>query len=278
MRALPWLLAALLPTAALGARPPALDCRALERQAFTVLPLLLPGGQGDRQGAPYCLVNSGAEAVEVYHGRGGFQTEPATVPVRAGGFRLQAGGVGNYHWLQAKEDGAQGVITASTAHYFANPGPAPTAMLQLPKAALEIVPQPLPREHWRYRAEETWAFLVRFQGRPLAGVAVRLETSGGTQSVLRSDAQGIVRVTFPADVAEAPAQGGHDHGRGGRNRFVLAVAHTDAAGRYHLTAFNHVYGAAADAGRSLPAGLGFLALGGLMAVPLVVRRKENEHG
>ena len=272
-----FLLAAIAPAMSLGARPAA-DCRDAARNIFTSFPLLLPAGRGDRQGAPYCLVNMRAAKVEVRNGAGGFQNSAASVPVADGGFKLRAGEVGNYHWLQASAESPSGLVTASTAHYFANPGPAPTAMLQLPKAALEIVPRPLPREHWRYRAGETWSFLVRFEGQPLADAAVRLETSGGSQRVFRSDTKGIVRVTFPSDVAEVP-RGGHDHGgRGGQNRFVLAVEHAAPSGRHPLPAFNQVYGAAADAGRSLSAGLGFLALGGLMAVPLVIRRKENKHG
>lgn len=278
MARIAWLmLAALASGAAQGARPAA-DCREAERSAFTTLPLLLAVGRGDRQGAPYCLANLQSEGVEVRNGAGGFEPSPATVPVSQGGFRLSAGKVGNYHWVQATEASQVGVVTASTAHYFANPGPAPTAMLQQPKAALEIVPQPLPREHWRYRAGETWAFLVRFNGQPLADTGVRMETSGGTERIFRTDSRGLVRVAFPDDVAEAPQQGGHNHGRGGQNRFVLAVGHTDAAGRYYLTAFNHTYGAAAGAGRSMAAGLGFLVLGGVLAVPLTLRRKEGRHG
>jgi hypothetical protein len=255
----------------------AADCRVAEAATFSSLPMLLPAGRGNRSGAPYCLANLRADAVEVRDGAGGF-AQPDTVPVAAGAFKVDAGKIGNYHWLQAGETSQLGVLTASTAHYFANPGPAPTAMLHLAKAELEIVPQPLPREHWRYRAGETWRFLVRFQGRPLANTGVRLETSGGTQQVFRTGADGVVRVRFPADVAEPAAKGGHDHGRGGQNQFVLAVGLTDPAGRYHLTGFNHVYGAAADAGRSLPMGLGFLALGGLIALPLTRRRKEDKHG
>lgn len=256
----------------------AADCRAAETAAFSSLPMLLPAGRGDRSGAHYCLANLRVDAVEVRDGAGGFAPAPETVPVQDGAFTVAAGKVGNYHWLQAGETSQLGVVTASTAHYFANPGPAPTAMLHLAKAELEIVPQPLPREHWRYRAGETWAFLVRFRGQPLADMGVRLETSGGTQQVFRTDAEGVVRVRFPADVAEPAARGGHDHGRGGQNRFVLAAGLTDTTGRYHLTGFNHVYGAAADAGRSLPMGLGFLALGGLIALPLTRRRKEDKHG
>lgn len=263
-------------TAAQAARPAA-DCRADEANAFTTLPMLVAAGRGDRQGAPYCLANLRSEQVEVRNGAGGFGP-PASVPVVAGGFKATAGKVGNYHWLQAGEVSPLGVVTASTVHYFANPGPAPTALLHLEKAELEVVPQPLPREHWRYRSGETWDFLIRFRGQPLANTGVRLETSGGTQQVFKTDDRGIVPVTFPADVAAAAPKGGHDHGQGGQNRFVLAVGLTDSDGQYYLTGFNHVYGAAADAGRSLMVGLAFVALGGLLALPWVIRRKENKHG
>lgn len=272
--------ASLLAALTLAAQPawaerPGRDCRAAERSAFSSLPLLLSAGQPGRSGVVYCLANIRADAVEVRDGAGGFGTD--RVPVENGRFVAAAGKVGNYHWLQAGEDSPAGVYTASTAQYFANPGPAPTAMLQLAKAELEVVPQPLPREHWRYRAGETWTFLVRFRGEPMPNLGVRLETSGGSHQVLKTDAQGLVRVTFPNDLGQPAARGGHDHG-GGQNNFVLAAGLTDANGRYYLTGFNHVYGAAATQGRSLGAGLGFLLLGGLVAAPLVIKRKENGHG
>lgn len=266
----------LLASAADAARPPA-DCGAVEAEAFSVLPMLLPAGRGDRQGAPYCLSNLRAEVVEVWNGAGGFGS-PKRLPVRESGFKVSAGKTGNYHWLQATEDSELGVITASTAHYFSTPGPAPTAMLQLSKAELEIVPQPLPREHWHYRAGETWPFLVRFRGEPLANTEVRLKTSGGARREFRTDAQGMVRVHFPLDGADEAHAGGHDHGRSTQDRFVLTVDMKGPDGRRYLTAFNHSYGPPASAGRSLPFGLGFLALGGLIALPLAMQRKERKHG
>ncbi len=259
-----------------AARPPGqgTDCRKVEAEAYTQLPLLVPAGRGDRGRAPYCLANLRAEEAKVRAGAG----EPWSVPVAEAGFKVAARQAGNYHWLQAREETPDGVITASTVHYFSNPGPAPTAMLQASKAELEIVPQPLPREHWRYRADETWAFLVRFEGRPLPGAKLRLETSGGTRQVLAADAHGVVRIAFPADFRPAEDDHGGHHGREPGNGFVLAVGHTDEAGRYFLTAFNHKYGQAAGAGRSLGAGLGFLLLGGLLGLPLVLGKGGKNHG
>ena len=41
---------------------------------------------------------------------------------------------------------------------------APTELLKEPRHELEIVPEPLPREHGSYRESEKWRFLVRFNG------------------------------------------------------------------------------------------------------------------
>lgn len=267
--------------AGVASAQPRPSCVELEAGAFSALPMIVPAGRGDRGKAVYCLANLGAGEIEVRSGADASGSPGWTVPVRGAGFTLAARKLGNYHWLQAREETPEGIVTAATVHYFANPGPAPTALLARPKAELEIVPQPLPREHWRYRSGETWAFLVRFRGRPLPGAKLRLETSGGTQQVFGADADGVVRVTFPDDIRSGPGstRGGHAHGRGGENRFVLAVGHTDPQGRYYLSGFNYRYSGPATEGRSGLAGAGFLFLGGLAGLPLVLaRRKEIAHG
>lgn len=196
------------------------------------------------------------------------------IPVRDGRFRLESTGVGNYHWLQAREERPDSVKVASTAHFFSNPGPAPTAMLARAKTGLEIVPTPLPREHNQYRAGEAWDFALRFRGQPLAGATLRLVSDAGTQTHFASDAAGRVSVRFPADIKPRAGQGAH--GRSAANRFVLAVEHT-AEGRHYLTAFNGSYSENAFAQRSLFWGSGFLVLGGLLGLPLIVRRKDPRH-
>lgn len=275
-RCTPLSLALALLAASAQAATPVADCRTAATGAFTSFPLLIPVGRGDRQGASYCLANLHSGEVAMWNGAGGFD-QPAMVPVAKDGFKAAAGSVGNYHWLQATEVSEAGIVTASTVHYFSNPGPAPTAMLHLPKADLEIVPQPLPREHWRYRAGETWKFLVRFRNQPLKTADVHMETSGGTRQTFKTDAQGIVQVAFPDDLSHETHRGGHDHGRRTQNRFVLAVSLDEADGRHYLTAFNHIYEPSADHGHNLLAGLGFLGLGGLFAVPLIIRRKDRNN-
>jgi hypothetical protein len=194
------------------------------------------------------------------------------IPAREDRFALQSAGVGNYHWLQAREETPESVKVASTAHYFSNPGPAPTAMLARPKSELEIVPDPLPREHNQYRENQEWAFTLRFRDQPLAGATLLFASSAGSRTSFVSDAAGRALVRFPTDVAPDERQG--HHGGGASNRFVLAVEHR-ADDRHYLTAFNYRYDEDAYARRSLVWGGGFLALGGLLGLPLIVRRKEN---
>lgn len=253
--------------------------------AWTDLPLIevVPGR--DRALAAFRLRNLAADSVKAYapgpqarlpEGLR-FQTERLEwdILAAAGRFQLQAGGVGNYHWLLAREETPAGVKVASTAHYFANPGPAPTAMLARTKSELEIVPAPLPREHNRYRENQDGDFLLRFQGQPLAGATLRFTSNAGAQAVFTSDAAGRVSVRFPDDVQAATGHGGH--GMRASNRFVLAVEH-DAGGRHYLTTFNYSYAEDAYTARSLAWGGGFLALGGLIGLPLIIRRKEENRG
>lgn len=252
--------------------------------AWTDLPLIeaLPGR--DRTNATFRLSHLSAGAVTAYAPGDraplpeGMRFKTARldweVPVRDGRFRLESSGVGNYHWLQAREETPENVTVASTAHFFSNPGPAPTDMLARAKAELEIVPTPLPREHNQYRAGEEWDFALRFRGQPLAGATLRLVSDAGTQTRFASDAAGRVSVRFPSDIKARVGRGAH--GRGAANRFVLAVEHT-AESRHYLTAFNGSYSEDAFAQRSLFWGGGFLVLGGLLGLPLIVRRKENAH-
>ncbi len=253
-------------------------------RAWTDLPLIEPSPGRDRRQAAFRVVNLDAVSVRAFAPgtqaplpeglRFTSEREAWDILLDKGRFMLHSAGVGNYHWLLAREETADRVTVASTTHYFSNPGPAPTDMLARPKSELEIVPAPLPREHRRYRENDSYGFDVRFQGAPLAGVPVSFTSSAGTRARLVSDAAGRVWLRFPDDVQ--PAEGGA-HGRGPTNRFVLAVAH-DAGGRHYLTTFNYSYAEDAYTRRSLAWGGGFMALGGLIALPLIMRRKEAGRG
>lgn len=193
--------------------------------------------------------------------------------------KLEKSSTGGFIWLSAREEQADKVIVASSVYYMSERGSKnPTAMFMQQKNALEIIPQPFPREHSRYRSNEDWKFLVRFNGKPLPNQTVNMVTKNGSTLSLKSDAQGVVSAPIPDDFSAKQASKlaeAHSHGRKS-SEFVLAVEH-HAAGKAYLTGFNSSYGPDAYDNRSLVAGLGFMFLGMLGASPLLRHRKSTKN-
>lgn len=253
------------PDAGKGARPPAAP------RAWTRYPLLQVQAGGERGSVNVRALNLPDASLRLLAPESTAEslvTAPATTLGPAGALLRPPSGQGNYHWLSARSETPEAVTVAGTAHYFPNPGPSPTGLLLLRKSELEIVPQPLPREHAAYRESEKWNFLVRFNGQALAGKDVVLETESGSRVRATTNSVGMATVVFPRDTRDTPAAGSH---RPAAARFVLAVEH-EADGRHYLTAFNHLYRKDPDRERSLGAGAGFLLLGMLGALPLLRRR------
>jgi hypothetical protein len=199
------------------------------------------------------------------------------LPLEMAGAKLDKPASGGFHWLSAREEQGDKVLVASTVHSFGGGGAKdPTAMFMQQKHELEIIPQPYPREHSRYRADENWKFLLRFNGAPLPSQKLVLETQNGTRAEWMSDAQGIVTVHLPDDFKAEEEQKAGEHRRGmpPGSEFVLATEHA-AGGKSYLTAFNGSYGRNAFDKRSLAMGLGFTLLGMLGAVPLLRKRKTE---
>jgi hypothetical protein len=196
------------------------------------------------------------------------------LPLEMAGAKLDKPASGGFHWLSAREEQADKVLVASTVYFFGERGAKdPTAMFMQRKHELEIIPQPFPREHARYRADESWKFLTRFNGNPLPNLKVVLETQNGTKLELVSDAQGIVTVHLPDDFKAEEQKEAGKHGRGMPGAdFVLVSEHVEGSKTY-LTAFNSSYGKNAYDKRSLALGLGFTLLGMIGAVPLLRQRK-----
>jgi hypothetical protein len=250
-------------------------------RAWTAQPLLLParGARGERTAAVLRPQGLAVAAVSVFATAGPAERLKVDYPVSAEGARIEAvtPKIGNYHWLVAREENDREVRVASAAWYFGNPGASPKDMLRQPNHELEIVPDPLPREHASYRESEKWRFLVRFNGQALAGQAVQLETEFGSRSSVVTDAAGFATVLFPRDFKPA-APGPDDAGGHGPRRagFVLSTV-KEADGRRYLTAFNHTYGQDGDRNRSLGWGAAFGLLGMAAATPLLRRRSGDNH-
>lgn len=253
--------------------------------AWTTSPLIEESSAGMRNRTVIVVRNLPVETVRVYPptGAGKFpdsfavhgRETPYDAPLHRSRFALVPEGRGNYYWIMARAESPTTVTIAGTVRYFSNPGPAPTAMLGVAKSELEIVPEPLPREHWQYREGEIWPFNLRFRGHPLTNTPVWFIGEHGARHRFLSDSQGTVRITFPEDIPVAPGTRTRGHHERPKARFVLVAEHHDA-GRRYLTAFNYSYTASAMRGRSLMAGVGFMLLGGILATPLLRRQKTPE--
>lgn len=245
------------------------------KSEWTQSPLLLPipDAREDRMRLRFRAQGLEEGLMEVYGPRAG--STPALVAAKAGSYEIrpQDGKIGNYHWLQLREETSGQVRVASTVAYFSNPGPSPVRLMEMGKGELELVPEPLPREHGQYRESEKWNFRVRFLGQPLPGARVTLETAAGTRTALGSDASGRVRVLMPRDMVVAEGEAGR-HGRRRSGQFVLSVEH-EAGGVRYLTAFNGNYGPDPERSRNLAVGACCSLLGMVLASPLLRRRESR---
>ncbi len=115
-------------------------------------------------------------------------------------------GKDNYHALVAQRQytDAGGRINNESAmryvYMHGKPtGHSPSDLTALEKTRLEIVPDPLPREHWRYKAGDTFHFIVRFDGKPLSNLRVSLSTSNGSILNSTTNLHGKISFKLPDD-------------------------------------------------------------------------------
>lgn len=250
-------------------------------RAWTELPLLKAKMSGtNRENTVVMIVpqNIVAANIDAYSNNLKDENAHRQLAMEMAGAKLDKPATGGFQVLSAREEQAESVRVASTVYYFGERGAKnPTAMFMQQKNELEIIPQLYPREHSRYRADEDWKFLVRFNGQPLANQKVNLETSNGSKVETLTDAAGVLTLHIPDDfkpVEEKKEGAGQDHGMRRGADLVLATEYVDG-GKTYLTAFNSSYGADAYDKRNLAMGLGFALLGMAGAAPLL-RQKKTE--
>lgn len=188
---------------------------------------------------------------------------------RGGAFPMPRTGMDYYHVLVATR-AAEGQVETAIRYVPVGGRPSghsPAEVVGLSKARLEIVPDPLPREHWRYQGDQAARFVLRFDGRPLPDQALRLMTAKGSEATLRTDARGRAGIVVPDDLD--PAAGQRQAGE-----MTLVAEHRDAEGVVHLTTLSASYAPSPAHWKSLPLGA-FMGLagviGGLAARPLLLR-------
>jgi hypothetical protein len=278
----PAAIAANMPPAKHGGHDHAAMMGMAKPAAWTAYPMLKARTSGDRRELMVTTVvpqNIAVASIDAWSNNLKDDNGQRRLALEMAGAKLDKPASGGFHWLSAREERDGKVLVASTVHPFGERGAKdPTAMFMQLKHELEIIPQPFPREHSRYRANEDWKFLLRFNGQPLAGSKIALETQNGSKAEFSSDEQGIVTVHLPDDFkAEEETKDGvaHNHGVRRGADFVL-VAELADSGKSYLTAFNSNYGSNAFDQRSLAMGLGFTLLGMMGAAPLLRQRKQDK--
>ncbi|MEW8292983.1 MAG: hypothetical protein AB2672_20940 [Candidatus Thiodiazotropha endolucinida] len=110
-------------------------------------------------------------------------------------------GIDNYHAIVAEKDwGDHKEAVIRYEYRFGRPSKqSPSQLVAKQKTEFEIVPDPIPREHYRYHSLQSWNYLVRFNGRPVNDLEVVLNTANGTQLSSTTDSHGRVSFKIPDD-------------------------------------------------------------------------------
>ncbi|MCU7836926.1 MAG: DUF4198 domain-containing protein [gamma proteobacterium symbiont of Taylorina sp.] len=110
-------------------------------------------------------------------------------------------GMDNYHALVAER--ITDISHESSLRYAYQRGKpsgfSPENLIQLSKLPLEIVPEPMIREHWRFYTNNSHLFQILFDKKPLVDSWVVFQTSNGTILDSKTDANGKVMFKLPDD-------------------------------------------------------------------------------
>lgn len=107
----------------------------------------------------------------------------------------------------------------------------PTKLTALSKSDLEIIPNPLHREHDRYTASKSYRFLLYFQGKPLANTIVTMETRDTPIQTYTTDSTGEFSITLPNDFKNV--QVGRNENR--PSEFLLSAHYRSGLNEYSST-------------------------------------------
>ncbi|MGD9717375.1 MAG: hypothetical protein AB7U26_09905 [Sulfuricurvum sp.] len=150
---------------------------------------------------------------------------------------LPAPKLGGYYAMVAESNVSGNVYGAIRyLSLFGRPAKvSPTKLTALPKTVLEIVPDPLHREHDRYTGSKTYRFVALFKGKPLPNTPLVLETSRSGAKTYESGSDGTAEVTLPDDFENVKP------GRGNKpSEFLLTLRHEEGGIRY-VTTFSMPY-------------------------------------
>ena len=157
---------------------------------------------GGHRGGPKTFQLNGFENSRLTLIKPGLEQKPITT--KQGRFALRPTGIDNYHALVAERE-HNGVKESAIRYVYFNgkpSGASPSQLTDLKKTDLEIVPDPLPREHWHYKSGDRIGFNLRWKGEPVANTSVTLATSQSSILQSETNAQGKVWFVLPDDFSE----------------------------------------------------------------------------
>jgi hypothetical protein len=197
-----------------------------------------------------------------------------TLPLKLsqGGFALPGTGMDNYHAIVVERTWGNSRESLIRYEYlFGRPSKhSPRELTGAVKTDLEIAPDPIPREHYRYHSDQAWGFLLRLHGLPVAGVPLTLSTDNGTTLEAVSDDSGRAVFRLPDDFPDLMA-GARDT----RSAGFSVSARKHEAGIDYRTTLAADYRINPAHWQSTP--LGLLAAGfGVLAGGLLGRVKPKE--
>lgn len=180
------------------------------------------------------------------------------VEINQGKVGFKGTGVDNYHAIVATRTEGNLVETAIRYEYARGKpsGHSSTELTAANKSTLEIVPAPIPREHYRYHSDQTWDFIVRFQGQAAAGQQVTLETANGSRRQGTTNPEGRVSLHIPDDFPDIVA--GERDKRSAE--FTVSTSHTEDNQTYQTT-LNAAYRVNPQHWHSLGMGIAVVGLG-----------------
>lgn len=147
----------------------------------------------------------------------------------------------------------------------------PALLTALSKSALEIVPDPLHREHDRYTASKSYRFILKFQNKPLKNATVTLETHKTPIQNYMSDERGSFTITLPNDFTDVRV--GRSENK--PSEFLLSVHHNDNFTAYTSTFSMPYHINPNDFWQSQSWGIGAIFLGFLGGIFLYRRHKKQ---
>lgn len=192
--------------------------------------------------------------------------------------QLKPTGKNSYHALFAQQY-SEGLEVSAIRYIYLNGRPvdaSPQELLNETTSRLQIIPAPLPREHWKYESRNSYFFKILFDGNPLASHPILASTSFGSSQIMHTNEDGIVTLTIPEDFPKIIVQ--RNATPPGELRLFTSI---EADGTRHETSLSAPYSVSPQNWKSASLGflfIGFGALTGLLLIrklPAYNRRKRS---